>query len=274
MSTQPISEAEARKIMSVLGKAEGEFAASIIAPIYWIIREDDGRIRSRNGTAFFLDAGRGVFGVTAAHVLEGWREDAAKKRVLSLQLSDLRFEPEGRHATIAADTALDLLTFRVTEQEVRTIGKTVLRGYQAEWPPPAPQLDKGLYYAGFPGRETLLLSPREVSFGIATGSGVVSSISDRDVSTLIEREHIMPSGLGAMLPENFDFGGISGGPMLAVIEYKGLRTWALAGVIYQGPNTSSDQEEAIAGFELIRARRAHFILPDGSLDLARWQQHQ
>ena len=84
----------------------------------------------------------------------------------------------------------------------------------------------------------------------------------------------MPSGLGAMIPENFNFGGISGGPMLSVIEHRGLRTWALAGVIYQGPNTSHNADEAIAGFELIRARRAHFILPDGTLDVARWQQHE
>jgi hypothetical protein len=34
---------------------------------------------------------------------------------------------------------------------------------------------------------------------------------------------------------------------------------------------SENQEEAIAGLEIIKARRAHFLLSDGGLDRARWQ---
>src|SRR5271163_947350 len=37
-------------------------------------------------------------------------------------------------------------------------------------------------------------------------------------------------------------------------------TFTLAGVIYAGPRTSADPNEAIPGFEVIFARRAHFIL--------------
>jgi len=90
------------------------------------------------------------------------------------------------------------------------------------------------------------------------------------VSTQIEREHLMPAMGQGIPPDNFDFRGMSGGLMLTVIQNK-LRSWALAGVIYQGPNTSADESQAIAGLEVIRARRAHFILPDGQLDLARWK---
>ena len=64
------SEEQARALMAVLGKAEGEFVASLTAPLWWIIQETDGKVRARNGSAFFLDAGAGVFGVTANHVLE------------------------------------------------------------------------------------------------------------------------------------------------------------------------------------------------------------
>jgi hypothetical protein len=87
---------------------------------------------------------------------------------------------------------------------------------------------------------------------------------------LIEREHLVAVLGGGIPPENFDFGGISGGPMLMVVQQQ-LRSWALAGVIYQGPNVSGNPEEAIAGLEIIKARRAHFLLPDGRLDRARWQ---
>jgi hypothetical protein len=72
---------------------------------------------------------------------------------------------------------------------------------------------------------------REVIFG----SGVASSVSERDVSTPIERQHLMPVLGGGTPPENFDFGGISGGVMLTVIQTT-IRSWSLAGVIYQGPN--------------------------------------
>ena len=127
-----MDEQEARRIMSVLGKAEGEFAASLIVPIYWVIQEEGARVRARNGTAFFVDAGEGPFGVTASHVLEGWREDSRTNRIRSLQLSDLAFELEGRHRIIAEHPGMDLATFHITAEEVRSLGKTVLAGYQSE----------------------------------------------------------------------------------------------------------------------------------------------
>src|SRR5947209_1369787 len=72
------NEQEARAIMAGgLGRAELEFATSITAPLYWIIREAPRQYRVRNGSAFFLDAGQGPFAVTARHVIEGFRHDSA-----------------------------------------------------------------------------------------------------------------------------------------------------------------------------------------------------
>jgi len=238
-----------------------------------VIREGDGTYRARNGSAFFLDAGQGVFGITAHHVLEEWRSDRQGKMVVALQLGDMPFEPEGRHTIIAAHPKIDISTFRITADEIRTIGKTILTGIQKDWPPVPPQLDKGVYFAGFPGVEKRWLSPQEISFGITPGGGVASSVSDKDVSSLMEREHIIPVLGGGLPPENFDFRGISGGPMLDVVE-EVLRSWALAGVIYEGPSTSPDPEQSIAGLEIIRARRAHFINPDGTLNVERWDSLQ
>jgi hypothetical protein len=268
-----ISEAQARSLMAVLGKAEAEFVASLTTALWWVIREGDRNYHARNGSAFFLDAGRGVFGVTANHVLEAWRNDRQSKKVVALQLAGVPFDPEGRHAIIDAHRGIDIATFRITAGEVRSIGKTTLTGTQRAWPPQPPQQDKGVYYAGFPGVEKQWVSPRDVSFGIAPGGGVANSVSEQDVSSLIDREHIIPVLGGGVPPENFDFRGISGGPMLYVIEGV-LRSWALAGVIYEGPSTSNDPNEAIAGLEVIRARRAHFIHPDGTLDIARWNSLQ
>jgi hypothetical protein len=266
-------EARARALGAVLGKAEGELVASYTAPLCWVIREPDGSYRACNGSAFFLDAGAGVFGVTAAHVISGWQESRTQQNVVACHVGDLPLNLDGRHAIIDAHDEIDIATFRISAEEVRTTGKTILTGYQSAWSPPTPpQRDCGVSYAGFPGVERRLSLPHEISFGIATGGGVVSSISETDICSLIEREHLIATLGEGLPPENYDFGGISGGPMLMAVEYRGLlRTWALAGVVYQGPNTSPDPNEAITGFEIIRARPAHFILPDGTLDTRRWE---
>jgi len=55
------------------GEAELELAGSFCAPLYWVVgRLPDGSPIARNGTAFFLNAGQGVFGVTACHVEPIW----------------------------------------------------------------------------------------------------------------------------------------------------------------------------------------------------------
>ncbi len=225
----------------------------------------------RNGTAFFLNAGQGVFGVTAAHVLVGLDQDRTAHNVSAIQLgSELALDFEGAHTIIDRNDELDIATFRITDAEVASMGKTVLTGSQAAWPPVPHQQGCGVYFSGFAGTDTLLLSPTVISFAAVPGSGVADVVGRRDIWTVFNRaDWIDVMGLG-LPPEHYDFGGISGGPMLSVIERDGIRSWALAGMIYEGPNPSAVEGQAIAGFESIRARRAHFIRPDGSLDLTLW----
>jgi hypothetical protein len=271
---QPESVNEAKLIMSSgLAESELAFVASICAPLYWAIRRPDGTVQSSNGTAFFLNAGSGVFGVTACHVIDGWRrsqqlEDAGPLRI-GAQGSSLQLDWDARQ--IDADSAIDIATFTTDQSEVTKLGKTVLTGFQRAWPPGPPQQGRGIYYCGYPGVATLHPSPREVCFGCMPGSGIASSVNERDISTQIEREHWVAAFGHRLPPENFAFGGISGGPMLTVVETSTLRPWALAGVIFQGPNPSGNLDEAIAGLEIIKARRAHFVLPNGTLDTSRWR---
>lgn len=267
----PLTIDEAKALMKAgLGKAELDFVVSVTAPLYWVMRRD-GKLRVRNGSAFFLNAGEGPFGVTAAHVVTGWREDCIAHEVVSTQLGhDLALDFGGRNALIDEHEGIDIATFRITDAEIRGLGKTILTGYQRVWPPGPPQRDKGVYYCGFPGKETLWMAPDAISFGIAAGSGIATSVSDLDVSSLIERNHLIDVVGNGLPKERFDFGGISGGPMLTVVEHRGLRSWQLAGVIYQGPNASEDPEEAIAGLDILKARRPHFIKPNGELNKALW----
>jgi hypothetical protein len=102
--------------------------------------------------------------------------------------------------------------------------------------------------------------------------GFATSVHESCISIQIEREKLV-SVSGDDLPENYDFRGMSGGPVLEILRTENGLFWRRpAGVIFQGPNTSDDSEESIPGLEIIRARPVHFINADGTLDIARWDQ--
>jgi hypothetical protein len=269
---QQLSIEEGRALIyGGLGKYELELVISFCAPLAWTVRNQNGDIHSRNGTVFFLDVGEGTFAVTACHVIDGWRQSTADEDAGPLRVAgngySVQLDWDAR--VIDAHAGIDIATFRIDRDEVRALGKSVLTGFQKQWPPDPPVERGGIYYCGYPGVGTRQHLPREVIFGAAAGYGEASSVSEKDVSTLIERERLIPLLGSGVHPENFDFGGISGGIMLMILQNQ-LRSWALAGVIYQGPNTSENPEEAITGLEIIKARRAHFILPNGRLDTVRW----
>jgi hypothetical protein len=231
--SEQLTADEAKAIMSGgLGDYELERVAGYCAPLYWAVRGSSRSVSSHNGTAFFLNVGEGLFAVTACHVIDGWMASRASEDAGPLRLGGdgqsvaVDFDRDG----IAMDREIDIATFRISESDVKALGKEVLTGNQKSWPPVPPEERRGIYYAGYPGIGTRHPTPREAVY----------------------------------------FRGMSGGLMLTVIQ-NGLRSWSLSGVIYQGPNTSGAEGQAIAGLEVIRARRAHFILADGRLDVARWK---
>lgn len=267
-----LSKEEAIAIMrNGLGEFELNNVTSFCAPIYWVIgRKADGTPIARNGTAFFLDAGHGVFGVTACHVIHGWiRDRRAGAGPLCIATNGNPLEIDWADRVIAAHSAIDIATFHILGKEVAQLGKTVLTGYQKTWPPKPPANNCGIYYCGYPSAGTNPISPHALSFGAVRGSGVATSVNDRDVVTLFERKYWLPDPVHGAPPSNFDFGGISGGLMLTVVQTT-IRSWALSGVIYEGPSTSQIPGEAISDFEVIRARRAQFINPNASLDTVLW----
>jgi hypothetical protein len=257
-------------LSSGLGKYELHLFNSFNVPLFWTVLKHG--TTYRNGTAFFLNAGQGPFGVTASHVIDGWHRSRAQEGASSLCLMGHRelLEIDWSARVIDQDADLDIATFSMTEDEVVTIlEKLVLTGAQKVWPPRPPPENCVLYYCGFPGVGTRQHPKGGPLFGALPGMGIATCVNDKTISILLEREYLVPLLGGGIPPENFNFGGISGGPVIKIVETS-IRTYELAGVIFQGPNTSDDPEQAIPGFELIGARHAHFILPDGRLDRARW----
>ncbi|MCK1339802.1 hypothetical protein IVB38_28320 [Bradyrhizobium sp. 38] len=261
-----ITEEEAQAIARRVGKPTLEFAVSIVAPIYWAQRGEQGAVSARNGTAFFLCTPEALFGVTAAHVVDGpggWRESCAQHGQAPLRLgakNGKSIELPWDARCVDLDLDIDVATFMISPREIEAIERVPYGGLQTQWPPPAPRIDVGITYAGFPGVGTRNLSREAVQFGILCGTGLVSSVNDREVSTLLEREYLEPVLGEGMVPEDYNFGGISGGPLIYnVLTDHQLLVNALGGVIVAGPNPSTGARAVDSGIRAFpsAARRFH-----------------
>jgi hypothetical protein len=112
----------------------------------------------------------------------------------------------------------------------------------------APRLaeaDGGVTYCGFPGNGRRWLAPRQISFGCAPMAGIATNAPETSISIQLERYKMMRVLRDEEMAENFDFGGMSGGPVLAIVQTETLRLWKPAGVIVQGPNPTGDPAQSI-----------------------------
>jgi hypothetical protein len=174
---------------------------------------------------------------------------------------------------IDAHRDLDIATFRVTPQELELAGHTVLRGSQNTWPPRRAEVDGDITYCGFPGCGRRVRSFHEIVFGIFSGASYLSSANEESLSVLIERERLVQVRGDGVFSDDYDFGGISGGPFIAIVQTPTTRSWIPAGVIIQGPNPSGDAAQSIQGFEMIKARPVQYIIADGHLDSSCWEMN-
>jgi len=200
---------EARKLLQGdFGSVFTKLATMYATVLYWSIEKGahSENTKLRNGTTFFLDCGKGVFGVTAGHVYDEfvkYAETGIRCQIgQSPQLFDLR------ERLIARGKRVDIATYRVAATEISLTGATILTGWQREWPPKPPHLEKGVIFAGFPGVERKMLGRREVEFGIYSGLGTASSVNDRDISCVIEREFMIPTKDWSLPPPGYDLAGM------------------------------------------------------------------
>jgi hypothetical protein len=277
-NSEPDEKTKAEAIALILaGLAEAELkqAASYTAPLIWTVRDSLGQSQIKGGSVFFLNTGKETFAVTAAHVVIDFFNDirsqethcaiaADGKRPLRIPLGD---------RIIDGSPEIDIATFRIYEHELAYLGRTVLQGLVGEWPPRLAEVDGPVSYCGFPRVGRRRLVPNERTFGCVPMGGLVSSSHETCISILLERDQLTQVLGEEPMPENFDFGGMSGGPVVAIIQSATMRAWKPAGVIFQGPNPgNSPDQDSIPGLEIMRARPIHFIKDDGFMDMERWHQ--
>jgi len=243
------------------GKELHRSACAYCLPLFWAVR-NEARVWKikRNGTAFFLDCGKGPFLVTAAHVYEAYVSDLAREngKVLG-SLGSLPFRMEQRVVSCLGEKTLDIATFSIDEKELADSGKNVLVGGQQNWPPERVKEGEVVLFAGFPGNQRIEEAEGlECNFGLYSACTPVSSVSDRHFGCAFERSDWLDT-MELGLPEiGFELGGISGCPVLAMKESSaGVISWGLAGVGYNGWTAVG---------EIFFAHHASAINPDGTLN--------
>lgn len=248
---KPLSKEEA------IALTRGPYATTVenaiagsIAPFLWRERDEMGDLKIRNGTVFFVSADR-TFMVTADHVFAAYL--AARNRfghIARCQIGDLRFDPEDR--LVVRSAPLDIATFLITADEIRRTGDG---RFAMSFDPMIPQTGKGVFFAGFPGLARRRLSERAIENGIFTALTVADNVTGREISGHFDRERQVDKPGRPTAPEGYDIGGVSGAPLVTMVDSANLCYWRLGGVM-TAFSTS---------LEIFYATRADFINADGTL---------
>jgi hypothetical protein len=212
----------------------------------------DDSVISTGGSAFLVRTPAGILGVTAGHVIDGFV--AARKTCadITATLGGFSFDLEER--LIERGHGVDIATFRVREADIPAIG---FRPLERAWPPTAPASRGIVLIAGWPGRERIVDAERVIG-GIYCGWGS-AGVSNLQITIRVDHDKrpISPLPGVPLPPPGFEFGGISGGPVMMIdAEDSGHNMgWRVAGVISEG---RSD-------YDYIVATRADFIQDDGRI---------
>jgi hypothetical protein len=168
-------------------------------------------------------------------------------------LGGLRFNLEDR--LIALGNRLDIATFHLDEADLPAMGFQPLEG---AWPPAIPANQGIVLLAGWPGLERVVGS-EHVTGGIYIGWGS-AGVSDLQITVRFDRDQNPFSPLSGvpLPPSGFEFGGISGGPVMVIDAESGTHriAWRLAGVISEG----------MPDYDYIVATRADFVQDDGRIN--------
>lgn len=254
----PISMEKAKELLAGdLGKAYRDILAKCCAPIYWFDRKRTDKRILGNGTVTLVKTPEALLGVTAAHVLRGYWCDC-KKADLELRVFDAPF-PDLDERVIDVSDKLDLATFRLNVADLAALGKESQP--LADWPPRAPDVGRGIMLAGFPAVERREID-QGVEFGLFTSIAVARSVTDLQITWLIEPEAQLANAGVPPPPPQYGLGGVSGGPLITWLETPNhIATFALGGVIIEHP----DYDENDFSVERVVAVRGDLVNPSGRI---------
>jgi hypothetical protein len=252
-NNHPIDEARAREIVRLIGQPSREFIASCCVPLFWFAAAEVARTVLSNGTVTLVKTPTRTIGLTADHVVAGCLKAFDPGGVV-VQIGDISLH-DLRSRLIARSDELDLASFEVGDLIGRFGAGWPRKLPLVSWPPSPPQEGRGIMIGGYPGIERRPIDTHNISFGIFTALGIARTVSDDQISCLFEREYLVETSDFPSLPPNIDLGGISGGPVITVMESTSyLVSYRLGGIV----------SEASAELAKVFAKRVDFIKDDGS----------
>jgi hypothetical protein len=249
----PISVERAKELMAGdLGDVYRNILKTSCAPLYWY-RADRGDLSIlHNGTVTFVRTPERLLGITAAHVLRAYLAHSANGGV-RLQLMNSVVEDMPARI-IGLSDRLDIATFAVDEALLHGLGKETVP--LATWPPRPPQEGRGIMLAGYPAIERAAES-NQVTFGLFTALGTARTVTDVQITWLIEQEAQLANAKIPPPPPQYGLGGISGGPLISWFKGENhLATYALSGIVIEHPDYEQNEfyiERVVA----VRADRIH-----------------
>jgi len=230
-------------------------------PIWWYDwQQPFEKLKITGASCFVLRFKTGYIGVTATHVVNELfkaRQHTASLACL-IQLTHLNI----LNAIIDADNELDIATFRISEEKVRSSGVHAF-DVSDQWPPEIQiKHQMPIQLVGFP--ECL----REIDYagglvncGAYQALALVEDYSEREIIVIYDPEQ--SRGSPSLLPLGFNMSGCSGGPAVIHHTRNFIHRWYPVGLILRGPHGQGEGDSA--NYDMIRIRRIDCIEPDGHI---------
>lgn len=259
MVKHPISLDKAKELLAGdLGDVYRRILKDCCVPIYWFRLDTNDVAIAHNGTLTIVQTPKKLLGVTAAHVLHQYQSNLNRGAVRLQLMNEVVDDLCDR--MIDVSDRLDIATFALDDGLVKRLGCTPL----GVWPPRPPQEGKGIMVAGYPGVERIESKDFTVNFGLFTVIGVARTVTDKQITWLLEREHQLANAKIPAPPPEYDLGGISGGPLISWIESENfILHYCLSGIVVEHPDYKNNKD--IPAIERLIAIRADAISESGRI---------
>lgn len=258
-SEHPISAEKAKELVAGnLGDVYRDILMGCCAPIYWFHVDTKDAAIAHNGTLTIVQTPKRILGVTAAHVFRQYESDL-KTGPHRLQLMNEVIDDLPARLIDVSDK-LDIATFSLDEALVKRMSRTPL----GVWPPKPPQEGKGIMIAGYPAMERSESKKFSADFGLFTVLGIARTVTETQVTWLMEREHQLADTKIPAPPPEYDLGGISGGPLISWFESENFVSHhCFSGVVVEHPDYMYNKDVPV--IERLIAIRADMITESGKI---------
>jgi hypothetical protein len=182
-----LSEENKKRVLSGgFGSRINHSGLEFAVPLWWLFQDHEEKLGLRNGSAFLVDYGSGVFAVTAAHVFKGYCEIKKIVHAIGCHLGCVLFDPEAQLISCRDD--LDIATFRISALDAKQIGKAIVMPAPPIWEPLNPAVGNFAFFAGFPAQTRGMTSDGNFTTAPYFATTPITSVTDHQIACRFDRE--------------------------------------------------------------------------------------